>query len=213
MLPKDTFATDIHWFPSSVGPRKATTQPDVFVLACTDGRFLLISNMGRVEKSVEAHKGAVLGSRWSGDGTALLTCEHYFYPSTDSIITSHVSICCITQCCIAVGEDGSAKIWSRTGMLRTILLQCGKTVGVSKMGVAFTRSLLIKGGPIYCACWSPDSDHVLYSNKETLFIKPLQSGLKPVTWNAHDGIILCVDWSHAHNLIISGGEDRKYKVG
>lgn len=28
-----------------------------------------------MEKTVEAHKGAVLGAHWSFDGTALLTCE------------------------------------------------------------------------------------------------------------------------------------------
>lgn len=29
--------------------------------------------MGRIEKSVEAHKGAVLAGRWNYDGTALIT--------------------------------------------------------------------------------------------------------------------------------------------
>ena len=37
------------------------------------GRFLLVSKAGRVEKTVEGHKGAVLGTRWGHDGTALLT--------------------------------------------------------------------------------------------------------------------------------------------
>ena len=68
------------------------------------------------------------------------------------------------------------------------------------------------GSPIYSSCWSPDCDHVLYATGKTLVIKPLQSGLKPVQWAAHDGLILCVDWSHANNAIVSGGEDRKYKV-
>lgn len=68
------------------------------------------------------------------------------------------------------------------------------------------------GGPIYSACWSPDADQVLYANGKALVIKPLQSGLKPIQWSAHDGIILCTDWSSANNMIVSGGEDRKYKV-
>ena len=72
--------------------------------------------------------------------------------------------------------------------------------------------LLALGGPIYSACWSPDADQVLYANGKGLVIKPLQSGLKPMQWTAHDGIILCTDWSSANNLIVSGGEDRKYKV-
>lgn len=66
--------TDIHWCPSG-GTRRQSTQADIFVLACTDGKFLLVSRLGRVEKTVDAHKGAVLGARWSGDSTALMTCE------------------------------------------------------------------------------------------------------------------------------------------
>lgn len=68
------------------------------------------------------------------------------------------------------------------------------------------------GAPVYSACWSPDMDHVLYSSGKSLVIKPLQPGSKPSQWKAHDGLILCTDWSMANNLIISGGEDRKYKV-
>lgn len=37
------------------------------------GKFLLIARTGRIEKSVEAHRGAVLAGRWSYDGTALVT--------------------------------------------------------------------------------------------------------------------------------------------
>lgn len=70
----------------------------------------------------------------------------------------------------------------------------------------------IPGGPVYSACWTPDCDNVLYAVGKTLVIKPLQSGLKPTQWNAHEGLVLCVEWSYANNLIVSGGEDRKYKV-
>ena len=31
-------------------------------------------------------------------------------------------------------------------------------------------------------------------------------------WKAHEGIVLKVDWNSVNNLIISGGEDCKYKV-
>lgn len=37
------------------------------------GKFYLISRAGRVEKSIEAHRGAVLCVRWSYDGSALIT--------------------------------------------------------------------------------------------------------------------------------------------
>jgi len=37
------------------------------------GKFYFISRAGRVEKSIEAHRGAVLCTRWSYDGSALIT--------------------------------------------------------------------------------------------------------------------------------------------
>ena len=47
---------------------------------------MLLSKLGRVEKSVEAHTGAVLAARWCGDYTALvsgvcicLLCGVYIY--------------------------------------------------------------------------------------------------------------------------------------
>ena len=40
---------------------------------CFLGKFHFVSRNGRVEKSVEAHRGAVLSARWSHDGTALGT--------------------------------------------------------------------------------------------------------------------------------------------
>ena len=92
-LPHEVYCTDIHWYPTSaVTSKKPLAQSELFVLACTDGklinipvlvsfislhvgRFLLVSKAGRVEKAVEAHKGAVLGTRWGHDGTTLLTCK------------------------------------------------------------------------------------------------------------------------------------------
>jgi intraflagellar transport protein 80 len=52
----------------------------------------------------------------------------------------------------------------------------------------------------------------LHTSGQTLIIKPLQPSTKPSQWKAHDSIILAVDWSQTVQLIISGGEDRKYKV-
>ena len=37
------------------------------------GKFHFVSRNGRVEKSIEAHRGAVLSARWSHDATALGT--------------------------------------------------------------------------------------------------------------------------------------------
>ena len=90
-------------------------------------------------------------------------------------------------------QDGSVKIWSKNGSLRTNLLQSDK--------------------PIYSVCWSPDSDAVLYASQKTINIKPMSANqAKQLTWKAHEGLVLKVDWSPSNNCIISCGEDCKYKV-
>lgn len=84
-LPKDTYATDIHWLPSA--SHKQGSHLETFVLACTDGKFLLVSRSGRVEKTVDAHRGAVMGTRWSKDGTAMLTCKDLLNYLTSRVVT------------------------------------------------------------------------------------------------------------------------------
>ena len=43
------------------------------------GKFHLISKTGRVEKSIDAHKGAVLSGRWSYDGSAFVTGSFNYF--------------------------------------------------------------------------------------------------------------------------------------
>ncbi len=91
------------------------------------------------------------------------------------------------------GEDGQVKIWSRAGVLRANLVQ--------------------SNSPVYSISWSHDENFILYTSDKNLCIKPvLKGGLKTLTWKAHDEIVLCVDWNYANKMIVSGGEDRKYKV-
>ncbi|NWV07561.1 IFT80 protein, partial [Ptilonorhynchus violaceus] len=162
-LPDDVYPIDLHWFPRGIGGKKQA-QAESFVLTSSDGKFHLISKLGRLEKSVEAHCGAVLAGRWNYEGTALVT----------------------------VGEDGQVKIWSKSGMLRSTLAQ--------------------QGTPVYSVSWGPDSDKVLYTSGKQLIIKPLQPNAKLLQWKAHDGLILKTDWNSINDLILSAGEDCKYKV-
>lgn len=162
-LPEDIYPVDLHWFPKTLGAKKQT-QAEISALTSTDGKFHLVTKMGRIEKSVEAHKGAVLAGRWNYDGTALITA----------------------------GEDGQLKIWSKSGMLRSTL--------VSQVS------------PVYSVAWGPDSDRILYTAGRQLIIKPLQPSAKVIQWKAHDGLVLKVDWNSVNDLILSGGEDCKYKV-
>ena len=37
------------------------------------GKFNFVSKNGRIEKTVEGHRGAILAGRWSFDGNAFLT--------------------------------------------------------------------------------------------------------------------------------------------
>mmetsp|Transcript_24926 Transcript_24926/g.44327 ORF Transcript_24926/g.44327 Transcript_24926/m.44327 type:complete len:775 (+) Transcript_24926:94-2418(+) len=94
---------------------------------------------------------------------------------------------------ISAGEDGELKVWSRSGNLRSSLTSAGTAV--------------------YCFVWGPDNDTVLYTAGKTLNMKSHQgTGRKALSWNAHDGIIMCCDWNRINDLIVSGGEDCIYKV-
>jgi len=135
-----------------------------FVVGCADGTFRIVSETGREEKRVEAHRGAVISVKWSFDGAALATC----------------------------GEDGSVKVWSRSGMLRSTLTQMPHA--------------------IYSVVWSPDNEHLLFATNRKILLKSIQAGQKSIEWKAHEGIVLQLDWSFVNNTILSGGEDCRYKI-
>ena len=90
------------------------------------------------------------------------------------------------------GEDGQIKTWSRGGMLRSSVVNGGK--------------------PIYGLVWSPENDSILYCSDKNLVIVPTLPGNKQIQWKAHDGVVLQADWNPASNLIVSCGEDCKYRV-
>ena len=55
-------------------------QSDIAALGCSDGKFRLVSGNGKIEKEVEAHRGAVISLRWSPDGAALVTGAQRSHP-------------------------------------------------------------------------------------------------------------------------------------
>ncbi|KAK9814722.1 hypothetical protein WJX72_010508 [[Myrmecia] bisecta] len=114
----DAYSTDLHWYPCA-SRRQQGGATDVLAVSCTDGTFKILSKSGRVEKSVDAHRGAVICLRWNYEGTALATA----------------------------GEDGLVK-----------------------------------------------------------------ASTSPVSWKAHNGLVLRADWSPVNDMIVSGGEDCRYKV-
>ncbi|VDK37428.1 unnamed protein product [Taenia asiatica] len=90
------------------------------------------------------------------------------------------------------GEDGQVKIWSRSGMLRLTLVQ--------------------KNHSVYALAWGPKSEQIVHTSGKQLTIRTIRSNAASLTWMAHDGLILKVDWNPINDLLISGGEDCKYKV-
>ncbi|XP_074403618.1 intraflagellar transport protein 80 homolog isoform X2 [Zonotrichia albicollis] len=73
-------------------------------------------------------------------------------------------------------------------------------------------TLAQQGTPVYSVSWAPDSDKVLFTSGQQLIIKPLQPNAKILQWKAHDGLILKTDWNSVNDLILSAGEDCRYKV-
>ncbi|XP_018007068.1 intraflagellar transport protein 80 homolog [Hyalella azteca] len=90
------------------------------------------------------------------------------------------------------GEDGLVKVWTRSGMLRFWLSK--------------------SSGFVYSTAWSPDSDAVLYTSGTALVIEPLAPNTKPIQWEAHEALVLKVAWNPNTGLIVSWGEDERYKV-
>ena len=43
-------------------------------------------------------------------------------------------------------------------------------------------------------------------------IRPLTPSSKQTMWKAHDACVLSAEWNAVNNLIVSGGEDCKYRV-
>lgn len=76
---------------------------------------------------------------------------------------------------LSVGEDGDLKVWSKSGNLRSTLAQ--------------------NPAAVYAFVWGPDGDSVLWSNGKTINLKSQSgSGRKPLSWVAHDAMVLCLDW-------------------
>ncbi|CAH1115731.1 unnamed protein product [Psylliodes chrysocephalus] len=159
---EEIYPTDLQFLPRTGG--SLSKHGDLILITAADGRFHIMNKAGRIERSVEAHNGAILVGQWGNDGTGLLTA----------------------------GEDGMIKIWSRSGMLRS-------TVVSSECSV-------------YGASWSPDSQAIVYTQGKCLVVKQLAPNTKPLKWKAHDAIVLCLAWSPVSELIVSGGEDCKYRV-
>lgn len=65
---------------------------------------------------------------------------------------------------------------------------------------------------VYWSAWSGDNEEIVVCSEKSIHLKPIQAGQRQTSWKAHDGIVLQVDWNPVNNLILSCGEDCKYKI-
>ncbi|KAL3116568.1 hypothetical protein niasHT_001052 [Heterodera trifolii] len=141
---------------------------ELILMTASDGKIHLITPTGKIERTIEAHQGAAILARWStsepGGAGGFVSC----------------------------GEDGLLKMWSRNGMLRSMLAQLGK--------------------PIYAMDWNGNGTKLVYSAGEECFIKQMKAQNAPTKWRAHTGLVLCLSWSAVTDLIASGGEDCRYRL-
>ena len=131
---------------------------------------------------------AIISLRWNLDGSAIATAS----------------------------EDGSVKVWSRSGMLRSTIATCRTwSCCGGRRCLLFRREWCrsaLAAQPVYGVAWGPDNDQVMYASGRELFIKSMQADRKQLNWKAHDGVITAVDWNIVNNLIVTAAEDCKYKV-
>lgn len=101
------------------------------MISSSDGRFIILNKNARVERNIIAHPDrTITAGRWSPDGAGIMTA----------------------------GEDGMIKVWSRSGMLRSTVVQ--------------------NEGVIRSACWAPKSDAIAYCQGPFIAIKPLAANSK-----------------------------------
>ena len=185
----DAFVTAMRFSPAPAD-RSAGAASAAFAAACSDGTLRFFTRDGRDQRAVEAHVGAVTSVRWTRDGACVLTA----------------------------GEDGAVKSWSPSGRPR---------------GVVAAGEIAV-----YAAAWSPESHasggeagRVVVARGKDLrmhaanaFAREGETHLagdrsggaarpgERKAWRAHDGVVLAVDWCAVSGRLVSGGEDRKYKV-
>ncbi|XP_019892165.1 intraflagellar transport protein 80 homolog [Musca domestica] len=163
-LPDDFIPTDLHWLLLGGRSSGGGKGSDTLLICSNDGRFIILNKSSRVERSITAHAAAISSGRWSPDAAGLLTA----------------------------GEDGVIKIWSRSGMLRSTVIQSDE--------------------PIRCARWAPNSTSIVFCQGGYISVKPLAANSKLIRWRAHDGLVLSLSWSPHSNIIASGGEDYRFKI-
>lgn len=89
------------------------------------------------------------------------------------------------------GEDANVKIWSSTATCRFTIEQAER--------------------PVFDLCWAHDD--VVFCSGENIYFHCINHVSNSTKWIGHrGGLVLQVDWNPTKQIIISVGEDKKYKI-
>lgn len=130
-LPDDFEPTDLQWLCNSrvsskiSGSTNNNKASDSLLISSSDGRFIMANRNARVERIVNGHPDSINATRWSPDGSGLLTA----------------------------GEDGVIKIWSKLGMLRSTIIQNEEPIRIAcwspnSLSIAYTTGSFIAIKPL-----------------------------------------------------------------
>ena len=120
------------------------------------------------------------------------------------------------------------KVWARAGLLRTQLSSAASSNTAGGGGGGSGNG----GAPVVAVLWSADSTQVLWAAGKWVYVRAVgqQSGASGASssgaqqgsssgshggslqWRAHDACITAVDWSPFSRLIVTAGEDGRYRV-
>jgi intraflagellar transport protein 80 len=166
--------------------------PDIIPLppcsfsALLTGAIRLMTRTGRVEKTFDAHSGAVTCLKWHDDASSGL---------------------------ISGGEDGFLKHWSRNGNIRSKIAQSDRSIYSCGWSPDSTAVIYASGQYLCIKPLAANAGGSAGGGVGAAAEKANGVGVnKQIKWKAHDATVLKVDWNAVSNLIVSAGEDRKVKV-
>ncbi|XP_011686372.1 PREDICTED: intraflagellar transport protein 80 homolog [Wasmannia auropunctata] len=206
-FPNDFYPTDMQWHPrpnqtASVAKKSSL---DVLLITTADGKYHLVNKNGRIEKSIDAHKGATTVGKWSIDGSALLTA----------------------------GEDGLIKIWSRSGMLRSTLVKASLPILTSSWSPDCSMILYSQGGNlllqsfnsnskpykwhahdnlILIACWNPTNGFIASGGEDCKYKVWDATGHQLYCSIAGDHPVTAISWCHSSGSYFAVGSFNTIKL-
>lgn len=198
-FPSDFYPTYMQWHPRPNHLMTASKKQslDILLITTADGKFHIVNKNGRIEKSIEAHKGAATIGKWSMDGSILLTA----------------------------GEDGLIKVWSRSGMLRSVVVRAnspiltsdwspdGSKILYSQGGFLFFQSLNSNSKPykwpaheglVLTVCWNHSNGFIVSGGEDCRYKVWDSNGNQIYNSSPGDHPITAVSWCNSGDYFATG---------